>query len=342
MVRPILVAHSALAALAPFAVECRFVLRIIEASMTNPYAELGVDESADQDAIKKAFKKLARKYHPDRNSNPGAAERFKEINAAHDILSDPEKRQLYDEFGDVSLRPGFNAEQARAWHGASPRAPFGQGAPFGDFPGGFRFHGAGGMEDILSSMFGSGAQRRATRGANRQVEVTIDFMKSVLGSEDTIRLSQPDGRVETIKFRIPAGVKNGGLLTLKGHGLPPVGGGPCGDLKIRLNIDEHPHLRRIENNDLEMDVPITILEAMKGAAITIPTPTGLVKVNIPAGVSSHVRLRIKGRGIQTPVPGDLFVDCRPVLPRSNDPGVLQAAQRLEEAYVGDLRGKIRI
>ncbi|MBT3219782.1 MAG: DnaJ domain-containing protein [Proteobacteria bacterium] len=312
--------------------------------MTNPYAVLGVDESADQDTIKKAFKKLARKYHPDRNSSSGAGERFIEINTAYDILGDPEKRKLYDEFGDVSLRPGFNAEQARAW-GAGPRSPFGhQGSPLGDFPGGFKFHGAGGMEDILGSMFGSGPQqqRRETRGPNRQVEVTIDFMKSVLGSEDSIRLSQPDGRVETIKFRIPAGVKSGGVLTLKGHGMPPAGGGPCGDLKIRLNIGKHPHLRRIEAKDLEMDVPITILEAMKGATITIPTPTGLVKVNIPAGVSSHVRLRLKGRGIQVPVPGDLYVDCRPVLPKSTDAGVFQAAQRLEEADIGNLRGKIRI
>jgi curved DNA-binding protein len=297
--------------------------------MADPYKVLGVQRDADQDTIKKAYKNLARKYHPDRNDSPTASTKFKEVNAANDVVGDPKKRKMYDDFGEASTRPGFDPDQARAFRG-------------GGFPGGGAFTGGSNVdfEDLLGSMFGAGGGPRPVRGRDRQVDLTIPFMKSVLGSEEQIRLPQPDGRLETFSIRIPAGVRTGGRLTMKGQGHPPPGGGPCGDLKIKLEVAEHPCLRRIAGNDLEMDVPITVLEAIKGSRITVPTPTGSVKVSVPAGCAQGTRLRLRAKGIQVTTPGDLYLVLRPTVPVSEDEGVIMAAQRIEEAYVGNLRGKL--
>lgn len=306
----------------------------------NPYAVLGVDRDADADSIRKAYLKLAKKYHPDVNKDPKAEARFKEVNAAYEAVGDPEKRKLFDEFGEQSLRTGFDANEARRWRQATAggRSPFGGGG----MPGGF---GEGvDMEDLLGSLFGSGAERgaaRPRRGADQHAELALDFLTTVTGGEVDLRLRKPDGTLEALKVRIPAGAKDGGKLKLKGHGLPARGGGPTGDLHVTLRVQPHALLRRDED-DLELDVPLTVEEAMCGASITVPTPTGDVKVNLPPGVANGTRLRIKGRGIQKSTPGDLFLVLRPTVPTSDDPRVREAARLISAAYKADVRGDLKL
>ncbi len=301
----------------------------------NPYAVLGVDRDADADAVRKAYLKLAKKYHPDVNKDPKAEAKFKEVNAAYEAVGDPEKRKLFDEFGEQSLRTGFDGEEARRWKAATQggRGPLG-GAGYGDGVD---------MEDLLGSLFGSGAERgaRPRRGTDQHAELALDFLMTVTGGEVDLRLRKPDGNLEALKVRIPAGAKDGGKLKLKGHGLPPRGGGPSGDLHVTLRVQPHPILRR-DDDDLELDVPLTVEEAMFGAAITVPTPTGDVKVNVPAGVAMATRLRIKGRGIQKNTPGDLFLVLRPTVPTSDDPAVREAARVITAAYKQDVRGELKL
>ena len=299
--------------------------------MADFYQQLGVKRTDDADTIRKAYKKLARKYHPDVSKQPNAEERFKQINSAYDVLGDDKKRKLYDEFGDVSLRPGFNPQQARGFRG---------GSPFGG--GGFNFQGGGvDMEDLLGSMFGGGAARRPRRGADQKTEINVDFMTTVMGGEQTIQIRRPDGRTDSLVIPIPPGAKDGGRVRLKGQGLPPRGGGPCGDLLVHLKVDKHAVLTR-NNDDLEMEVPITVLEALAGATVTVPTPTGDVNVTVPSGARNGARLRIKNRGIQKKRPGHLYLILRPVVPQSDDEDVLEAAKRLEAAYDGPVRDSLTL
>lgn len=301
------------------------------AHMTDPYRVLGVPRTADADSIRKAYKKLARKYHPDISKEAGAEDRFKEINAAYDIVGDAEKRKNWDQYGEASTRAGFDPNQG----------PFGGGA------GGAGFHD---MSDLFENLFrggggagmgGMGGAPRARRGSDRRATLGVDFMMAVRGGETEISVREPDGSVDRLKVRIPAGVTDGGKLKVRGRGLPPRGGGPCGDLILDISIRAHAVLKR-SGDDLEMEIPLTVLEAMQGTKLTVPTPTGDVKVSIPAGVKSGQRLRLKNRGIQKSVPGHLYLILQPAVPTSTDPGVLAAAQRLEEAYVGDIRGHLRV
>jgi curved DNA-binding protein len=306
--------------------------------MRNPYDVLGVSRDADQETIRKAYKKLAREYHPDRNKTAGAEEKFKELNGAYDAVGDEEKRKLYDEFGEAATRPGFEADKARAWKAQGGGR--GGGPGFGTEGFGFDFGDGANMDDILGSLFGQGAAgTRQRRGRDQRATMQIDPMLAILGGETSIVLPRPDGSRETLKVRIPAGVKDGGTLRLKGQGLPPPGGGPCGDLHITLHVPDHPLLRRLDQ-DLELDVPITVLEAVRGGSITVPTPTGDVKVTVPPGVQSGTRLRLKGRGIQSRTPGDLYLVLRPTVPASEDPEVIAAAERIERAYASDVRSKL--
>ncbi|NCG18629.1 MAG: DnaJ domain-containing protein [Rhodobacterales bacterium] len=293
--------------------------------MSNPYRALGVDKQADKATIRKAYKKLARKFHPDVNKDAGAEDRFKDINAAYDVLGDDKKRKLFDEFGEASTRPGFDANQARSFRGR------GSGMPFNA--------GGGGVEDLLGSLFGAGfgGQQRQRRGQDQQTLISIPFMTIVLGGEQEVTLRQPNGELETVRIPIPAGANHGGKVRLRGRGLPPRGGGPCGDLIVELNVDNHPHLRR-SGNDLELDVPITVLEAIQGASITVPTPLGDVKVTVPPWVKSGARLRLKNRGVQKKsAPGHLYLILRPMVPQSDTDEVLAAAQVLENAYESPIR-----
>lgn len=292
--------------------------------MKDPYTVLGVPRDADADTIRKAFRKLARKHHPDKSKAEDAEERFKEISAAHELLSDPEKRALYDRFGEAGLRAG-----------GDPRRPgAGQGMP------------PGGMEDILEALFGGGVRtgrRRTSRGANQRARLAIDLMTAIMGGERRLRVGRPGGRHESLTVKIPAGVGDGDTLRLRGQGHPPPGGGTCGDLHVQLRVRSHPLLRR-RGDDLELDVPITVLESMEGGSATVPTPTGAVKLTIPRGARSGQRMRLRGRGVQRPGrPGDLYVILRVAAPEpTEDPGVLAAARALEQAYVQPVRQDLQL
>ncbi len=299
--------------------------------MANPYEVLGVSRNADPETIKREYKRLARQFHPDRNRSPGAEQQFKEINGAYHIVGDDERRALYDEFGEVAFKPGFDAEQARYWSSGDGGRRAGSN-PY-DFGQGFS------MDDILGSLFGDDARARnaGRKGEDQVVNLVVSPMAAIRGGETTVDVRRPTGRTDRVSVRIPPGARDGGKLRLKGQGLPPSGGGPCGDLVVRLKIPLHTTLRRDED-DLEMDVPVTILEAMRGAKVTVPTPTGNVRVTVPAGCKPGQRLRLRGRGVQRPArPGDLYLVLTPVVPTNPDSDAIRAAEALEDAYGGDVR-----
>jgi curved DNA-binding protein len=290
----------------------------------DPYRVLGIPRDADEETIKKAYKALAKTYHPDLNKSPDASDRFKEINAAWDVLKDPGKRKMYDTYGSTE--------------GPPPAGP-------GGFPGGAQgFSDLGGIDvdDLLSSMFGAGSGfRRDARGRDQQASLELDPLMAILGGESSLSLGRPGGARETIKVRIPPGARDGGTLRLKGQGLPPPSGGPAGDLILNLKVPEHPRVRRVEATDLEMDLPVTVGEALRGAEIVLPTPTGEVKVKVPKGARSGQRLRLKGRGVPKPgKAGDLYLVVRPALPDGDGPEVQAAIDVLERAYRRNVREDI--
>jgi len=292
--------------------------------LPNLYEVLGVPRSADADTIKKAYKKLARTYHPDVNQDPAAETKFKEINAAYDVLGDEKKRANYDQFGDA------NGAAAGGFPGGFS----------GGFPGGFGGHGVD-MSDILGSMFGGGFSSGPQRGRDVQVRTRIDPMTTFVGGETIIAFQRADGRA-SVRVPVPAGTKDGQKVRVRGEGSPPPHGGPCGDLFVQLEVGEHPLLRR-DGDDLEMDVPLTILEALRGTQLTVPTPTGNVRVTVKGGVRSGQRLRIRGKGVQRKgQPGDLFLVLRPQVPETTDPAMLAAAEALESAYGGDVRAGLQL
>jgi curved DNA-binding protein len=257
------------------------------------YSVLGVSKGADPDEIRSRYKKLARELHPD--VNPEGEERFKEVSAAYAVLSDSEKRSLYDEFGDVALQAGFDrakAEQYRRFGGA--------GGEF-DFRDWSRGYSTGGsLEEILASMlggaFGGGvrAGRRGPpqKGADLVTEVAIDLPLAIRGGTTALRVDLP-GR-ELIEVRVPPGIKAGQTLRLAGLGREGRGG--AGDLLVKIKVLPHPVYRR-EGDDLHVDVPITLAEALTGGEVRFGGPTGEVAIQIPPGTQSGQSFRLRGLGV---------------------------------------------
>lgn len=289
------------------------------------YEILGVPRDADRDAIRKAYRKLARQNHPDLNPGDEAAEeRFKDISKAWEVLEDPEKRKNYDEFGEVSLEAGFDAEQARQARDAFG-ARFGfEGRGAGPTSGEFHF---GDIDDLLGNLFGArGAEGRGLRlrGSDLEASLELEFLEAVRGGEKRLTLARPtaDGgsTTETVRVRIPPGVDTGGRLRVEGKGGPGVGGGPPGDLHVRLEVKPHPVFRR-EGRDLVLDLPITVREAILGARIDVPTLDGRATLSVPPGTQSGTRLRLRGKGVPSPRgdgAGDLFARVQIRVPREMD------------------------
>lgn len=299
------------------------------------YKTLGVSPTATADEIQAAYRKLARKYHPDLNPDDKTAkQKFQEVQAAFDVLNDPSKRELYDRHGE-----GFESLGAgggpRTGSGPWTNAP-GSGWTGGTWTGGA---GAGGEEFDFSQVFGGGegspfgdifGQFRGSdggrrtkaspkRGADVEAEVTIPFRTAVLGGETEIALQDAAGHVKQVAVKIPAGVDDGKKIRLRGQGEPARRGGTAGDLLITVRVAPHPQFTR-RGNDLTIRVPVTLAEAALGAKVDVPTPQGTISLRVPPGTSSGTRLRAKGRGVvpKTGEPGDLYAEIEIVIPRNLD------------------------
>jgi DnaJ-class molecular chaperone len=320
------------------------------------YSVLGVSKDADTNSIKKAYRKLARKYHPDVNpDNKGAEEKFKKVSEAHDILADEKKRKIYDEFGMEGLQAGFDPEQARRfrqWQQAGARGTGG-----GEFYHDFSFDGGdiryGGLDDILSNLFGGGGGRRATKGPMKGQDVEssleVDFLTAITGSTTRVTLQkgideQGAPKSETIDVKIPPGVNDGSRIRLAGKGEPGFGGASAGDLYILIKVRPHGIFER-DGDTLKVEIPVTVSEAMKGAQMSVPTPDGQVQLKVPKGTKSGQVLRLKGKGVpnmKTKVPGDMLVTVRVQVPKTADEQALKAAETLDKFYGKDIRKNVRL
>lgn len=305
--------------------------------MSKSYYEiLGVPRDADDKTIKKAFRKLAAQFHPDKNKGDADAEaRFKEVNRANEVLSDAEKRRMYDEFGEDAEKLGFDPEKARAYRQWQSTGGGGMG-------GG----GNVDIEELLSQLFGGGGgfgggfgggPRGPRKGRDVRAEMTLDFLTAIRGGERVIGI---DGRSVTV--RIPPGVKDGGTLRLRGQGLGGAGGGPAGDLLLTVHVAADATFER-DGDDLRLEVPVTLGELLRGAAIEVPTLDGAVRVKVPAGAQPGQQLRVRGRGVQPKgrPAGDLFVKLALRLPSTTGHDVDAAIDALEALYEGDPRDDLR-
>ena len=292
--------------------------------MTTPsrdfYEVLGVPRSASQDEIQRAYRKLARTYHPDVNSDPGAEDRFKEISEANDVLSDPETRRRYDAFGPDfrQVPPDMDPETwARIRAGAGAGAGTGRTGPGGFGPGGF---GQGGpdlgginIEDLLGGLFG-GRGFGPIRGADQETELELTVEEAFRGGRRSVTLEGPDGR-RTLEVKIPAGVTNGQRIRLAGQGGRGSEGAPNGDLYFVARIAPHPRYR-VDGRDLYVDLPLAPWEAALGTSVAVETPSGEMTVKVPAGTSSGKRLRLRHRGLPHPrgSAGHLYAEIRIMVP----------------------------
>jgi len=311
------------------------------------YKLLGVPRSASQDEIQKSYRKQARKYHPDLHADESEKEKkrvlqqFQKIQQAYDTLSDPKKRQMYDQFGS-------NYEQMGG-AGGNPFGGGGGGSPFGG-PGGIDLSsifggggGGGGFEDMFRQMGGGGPGRGgpqpSAKGSDVEQEITVPFAVAVLGGKHQLGISR-NGKSEKLDVSIPAGIESGKKIRLRGQGNP--GAGQPGDMLVTVKVAGHPVYAR-KGLNLSVEVPITILEAVQGAKLDLPTPHGTVVLTVPAGTSSGKTLRLKGMGIKTKDrSGDLLVTLQVGVPEEASEQDLATLQQLSEAWSNlESRAKLR-
>lgn len=326
------------------------------------YQTLGVSRSASKEDIQKAYRKLARKYHPDVSKEPKAEAKFKEINEAYEVLKDPDKRQKYDRFGSAWKQARQTGQTPPGWEGA----PF----DFGDFAGrgggGFRFEGAGpgfgasGFSDFFEMLFGeggfggmrggpgpggfrpggaAGGDMGASRGSDQEAQLTLGLEEAARGGKREITLTDPQtGEERRLSVKIPAGVKPGGKIRLAGQGAQGPGGGPRGDLFLKVDVAPHPELR-LEGDALHTTVSIAPWEAALGGRATVPTLNGPVTVKVPPGTSSGRRIRLRGKGFpgRKGQAGDLFAELQIVVPEELTEEERKLYEKLKEASSFDPR-----
>lgn len=306
--------------------------------MRDPYQVLGVQKSASADEIKKAFRKLAKIYHPDQNKDPKASARFAEINQAYEIIGDDKKRGQFDR-GEIDAegKPRFQGFEGFGGAGG-PGGPFARDGGRGfDFGFGKPRRGPGaaaGFEDILSEMFGGRAQPGGDRGPPRgqDIEATARVPFTIWALGEKMRVELPNGR--NVDVTIPAGIADGKTIRLRGQGEPSGFGGEPGDVLLTIAIEPHPQFRA-DGKNVRVDVPVTLHDAVLGAKVRVPTLDGSVDLTIPPGTTGARALRLKGKGVQAKdAPGDLFVTPRIVLPDRKDPELeaLMRQWRDERSY----------
>ncbi len=306
------------------------------------YKVLGVERHASQAEIKKAYRRLARKYHPDVSKEPNAEARFKEIGEAYEVLKDQEKRNAYDQLGanwkagqDFHAPPGWDANfnfGGNAGGGGFSdffRAIFEEGA-FTRNARGFGGPGSGGFNG-----FRGGRSGFTQPGQNLESQISISLAQAFRG--DKVKLRVSDGR--SLNVRIPAGVRDGQKIRLAGQGGPGVGGGPRGDLLITVNIKPDSHFR-LDGKDIELTLPVTPWEAALGARVTVPTLDGKLQMKIPAGSSPGKRLRIKGRGMPGQPPGDFYVNLQISAPPAENDEQKALYERMRDAFDHDPRSAL--
>ncbi|MGB7126832.1 MAG: DnaJ C-terminal domain-containing protein [Methylovirgula sp.] len=304
--------------------------------MRDPYTVLGVTKSADMAEIKKAYRRLAKKFHPDQSKDPKAKDKFAEVSSAYEIVGDEKKRAQFDR-GEIDAegKPRFQGFEG-----------FGAGAGPGGFtrragPGGFEHFefrtgpGGGGFDasDLFSDLFGGAAGQRRSAGQSRPLprgedvsaQLTVALREAVHGGKS--RVSLPTGR--TLEVSVPAGVEDGQQIRLKGQGLASPFGGEPGDALVTIKIAKHPYFR-VEGRDLRLDLPLTLYEAVLGAKVNVPTLDGQVELNVPAGSNGGRTLRLRGKGLPGATPGDLLVTLRIVLPDETDPDLLELARKWQK------------
>jgi DnaJ-class molecular chaperone len=298
--------------------------------MTDPYEILGIAKTASETEVKKAFRTLAKKHHPDKHAGDAAAKkRFQEISGAYDILGDKQKRAQYDAgaIGADGNPRGFDPRQGGG--GFRQANPFGGGFGGGGGPGGREFHfsfddapgGPAGFQDIFADLMGGGrrgakaGQARASKGEDFAAAVTVSFAEAAIGG--TRRVMLQNG--EQIDVKIPAGVKEGQAVRVKGRG-GAGHGGPNGDILLTVSVAPHPFMTR-DGNDIRMDLPVTLKEAVEGGKVPVPTLTGTVSVSVPPNSNTGTVLRLKGKGIAAnggAAAGDFYVRLAVTLPDKPD------------------------
>lgn len=278
--------------------------------MKDPYEILGVEKTASADEIQKAYRRLAKKLHPDLNpGNKEAEERFKEVASAHGLLSDPDKRRRFDS-GEIDAS-GAERPRERFYRDfagdAGPGGPYEDTSAFADFAD---------VDDLLAQLLGRQArQARRGRGADLHYRLAIDFLDAVNGA--TQRLTLPDGG--TLDVTIPPGLQQGQILRLRGKGAPAPGEGDPGDALVEISIKPHRFFTR-HGNDIHLELPVTVTEAALGARIKVPTPSGTVMLAVPKGSNTGTILRLKGKGVPgREGTGDQLVRLKIMLPDQPDP-----------------------
>jgi len=286
----------------------------------DPYTVLGVKKDASQDEIQKAYRRLAKKLHPDLNpGNEQAEERFKEVSAAYDLLGDPDKRARFDR-GEIDAS-GMERPRQRYYRDFAEGGAYASDAGFADFAG---------VDDILSQMFGrEGRANIRMRGSDVHYRLELDFLDAINGGKRQITL--PDS--SALDVNIPPGTRDGQILRLRGKGRPGMGGGPPGDALVEIEVRPHRIFTR-KGDDIHVDLPISLGEAVLGGKVKVPTPSGTVTMTVPKWANTGTVLRLRGKGVPRidGSRGDEFVTLKVMLPEKPDPELEKFVAQWRGAY----------